>query len=233
VLADLLRAAREEAELYLWHPIDAATISTPNLVGIYAEDITDAMEFIGLNKAQDENYSAPLMHNSASSIVGNGFGLCKDMADIDKCLRKAVELPSRKAIIIEYTRSSLIVEAMTLKSELFFWPSAVSKPEVHFNLGHEVIPKNRSEAFYWASVSEVLTKVIMHRLMERQPTSQFFLFGESASDSTFRTVLEKVVGTLIGDSVQIVDENSLYAASRGAAYLSMRRGIHSILPPTK
>lgn len=226
--AELLRSAREEAELFLWRPIEVFTISTLNLAAVYTEDLNDALDFIGMNVTKDNSHDLPLLHSSSSSILSNGFGLCQNKTNLSPCLETYANYPERNVISIEYTRETLVIESLALNPKLNFWPKSLSQPIVRFNLGHEALQSDPSGAFYWAAVSEVLSKAIMQQLGSRRTPVQIFLSGENAFDPTFRTVLRQITTTLIGQIPEIRDEVPLYAASRGAAYIALKGGIQMI-----
>ena len=94
-------------------------VSTPHLIGLYQEDILDAIEYQGVYlsgivpRSLTKDYVHP--RESIAAMAGSGWGLCSNYTDIKECEREEEQMNPRRVWTIEYTNSSLHVRLETLR----------------------------------------------------------------------------------------------------------------------
>ncbi|KAF4231001.1 hypothetical protein CNMCM6805_000524 [Aspergillus fumigatiaffinis] len=187
-------------------------ISTPHLIALYEEDIHDAFEYLNLPFPEDIHHrrSWAWVRDTGAALAGYGHFLCSDYRHYEACESEIDAMPLASVISILYTKSAVKVLRATVKSAhivIGFWDN-----EDQWTLGYA----SREEEGYWDRLAL--------RLMDwkrKYPGSgmpdRVVLFGESAADKTFRSVVEKVFIQEFGSVPQILGGTDEYVAARGAA----------------
>lgn len=136
-LATLISGLRALAEQQLGHSINSAVLVTPKLVGIYKDDLDDALEYVGLVPApfryKEIKWDAP--HKLSTSYAGYGLGLCESYTDYSRCKSEEQELPHEVVLAVLCTEHVLgiSISPMEIAYKSLDWPQNY----VHdFELGH-------------------------------------------------------------------------------------------------
>ena len=98
---------RDLSQSTLNRPVVAAVTSYPRLPRLCERDISDALEYIGVEALFDRSlHYQP--HELSAAYAGYGFGLCTDYRNEGRCRYQERDLPQEQVLAIEYTKESLI-----------------------------------------------------------------------------------------------------------------------------
>ncbi|GFG13490.1 hypothetical protein IFM61606_01167 [Aspergillus udagawae] len=213
-LAVMIRQLKVQVEDVLSVPMATLPIiiSTPHLIALYEEDIHDAFEYLNLPFPEDihQRRSWAWVRDTGAALAGYGHFLCSDYRDYNACESEIDAMPLASVISILYTEDAVKVLRTTVKSAhivLGFWDD-----EDQWTLGYA----SRHEEGYWVRLALRLMEWKRKYPGSRMP-DRVVLFGESAVDKTFRSVVEKVFIQGFSSVPQIVGGADEYVAARGAA----------------
>ena len=100
-------ALRKLSESTLNRPVVAAVTSYPLLPRLCEGDISDALEYIGVEALFDRSlHYQP--HELSAAYAGYGFGLCTDYRNEGRCRDQERDLPQEQVLAVEYTKKSLM-----------------------------------------------------------------------------------------------------------------------------
>ncbi len=215
----LLKELRSAVEAHLGHSIDSAVAATPHLVALYEEDLADASEHIGL-QLQYLPYWHNHMTETGAAYAGYGLGLCGNYTDQPACNDEMQAMPDENIMAVLYTKQALTVTLSKMASALYMWEPRYRYSE-HFALGHDALGENPREEYYWECVRQALMEIMVENPYYSRP-EKVLLMGESVNDTQFRVVLEDALGSLMENMPEILAENVVYVAAKGAAELDKR-----------
>ena len=165
-----------------------------------------------------------MFHETAAAAASYGIGLCHDYTDRDACKEEIIHLPNRILLSVLYTKDSLCVEVILIHSVYAYWPYTASPPSMDFSLGSDRIRDNPNEEYYWEGVKDTIYRGVLAGLRLRRRPSVVFVFGESSMKTKFRSVLDDALRHLLGEVLEIIDENPIFRPAQGAAELAKRGG---------
>jgi hypothetical protein len=228
ILAEMLGALRNAAEVHLGSKIYYALAACPNLVALYREDIEDAFEYLSLKSLDNPNNLFRLFREPAGAAASYGFGLCHDPSNVDRCNKEEYEMPITAVLTILYTKNALCVEVSVMKSAYAYYPYPTSPPSIDFNLGSQALHDNPDEEYYWQAVRDRIMAGVAEGLPGRRPT-KVFLLGDSTHEDKFRDVMKDALKSILGYMPDIYDEDPVFSAARGAAEFAKHGGFFKSL----
>lgn len=219
-LGSVIISLRALAEEKLGHSVSLAVATTPRLVALYEEDVDDALEYAGLKSGDVPYKRGRPPHELSTGYAGYGLGLCQDYTDSAKCWAEETDMPVEIVLAILYTRSALTTSLSGMKTAYgaMEWPQNYIQD---FELGHDSLHNNPSEEYYWESLRDRIRELTIKEFDHRRIT-KVLLFGESALDATFLKVLEESIASLQDDIPEIVKDDPVFAAAKGAAEFAKR-----------
>ncbi|KAI0104170.1 hypothetical protein GGR51DRAFT_522713 [Nemania sp. FL0031] len=214
-LSNMIGALREEATRYVGGTISAAAISIPHLAALYGDDLHDAFEYLSLVYLDVFPFSnfRPIPA-SIAAYAGNGLGLCKDYRDASACAEEELNIPSRFALAVGYTHTSLTTSQAHISSAYYIEEIPTLE---NLRLGYNA----RHEENYWDAVRRMLQSPVVDSPVQRN-ISTILLFGDATEEPRFREVLQGVIDNVLGDQVEIVDQQPGFSAAKGVAELAKR-----------
>ena len=220
-LANMLLSLRAQVEMHLGHPITGATITAPNLVALYTEDLQDAFEYLNL---QYLSYYVGnnVLHETNAAYAGYGYGLCADYENREACRREQNAMPAEAVMAVLYTRSLLTVSLSFVKSAYYLY-EPVGRYLVDFNLGYDA--RTSLEGGYWNTVRYRLGEVLRENPYYERP-SKVLLMGDCVGIGRFRDALNSVLDEETVEMPLVLVNNSQGVAAAGAAE-SAKRIAHS------
>jgi hypothetical protein len=222
ILSKLLSLLREQAEERLGRKVGSAVVTSPNLVALYAEDITDAMEYTGLKPPYLKGSSdlEQPRENSAAQ-AGYGVGLCSHYKDYDQCESEEDQMPVRRVLTVLFTRSALALYEAAYKGALsFHGPSYHGRSD--FLLGSDAIHTNPKEEYYWEDVRNRVMEVLLRYGGERYPVTQVSMLGESALNPRLLEVVNSSISAIYEEQPEFLLSDPIFAAAKGAAEFAIR-----------
>lgn len=178
------------------------------MVGLYSEDIHDALEYLGLPPVSRESEVDQLSFRAPRSLLTSftAHG-CRD------------DNATKAVLAVEYTRQSLSVEFDTASG---FETHLPGKVLTDFSVGSD--RRRDACSAYWQLVaSDVRSAVWAYNTSMKPRVDVVILMGEpqGVGDERFR---DAVVGVAreFGEPEVIVDD-PLYSASKGAAMLAWKK----------
>ncbi|KAI0547881.1 hypothetical protein F4679DRAFT_552435, partial [Xylaria curta] len=212
-LSRMIRALREQASNFVGEPVSAAAISIPHLAALYYEDLRDAFEYLSLFYVKSDPvwYFRPL-RTTLAAYVGNNRGLCRDYKDVAACREEGNHIPRQCALAVGYTHTSLT----TSLAEIAGSRSVEEIPALeNLRLGYDA----RHEESYWEIVRHMLRSPVVDSWVQRNIT-MVLLSGDATEKPRFREVLGEVINDVLGEYVEIIDQQPEFSAAKGAAELA-------------
>jgi hypothetical protein len=212
-LAAMIQQLQVQAEDVLGAPLATVpfVLSTPHLPALYGEDIQDAFEYLGLPFPKTGwRGSWAWVRDTGAALAGNGRFLCSDYRNYQACKSEIDQMPIAEVLSILYTEKGLKILQTGVKSA-----HAVAgswDDEDRWTLGYA----SRNEEGYWDRVAVRLMDWKRNWPGSLTP-DMVLLFGESAADETFRTVLENVFIEEFGSVPEILGGSDEYVVARGSA----------------
>ncbi|KAF7166920.1 hypothetical protein CNMCM5623_000457 [Aspergillus felis] len=212
-LAAMIQKLQVQAEDLLGAPLATVpfVLSTPHLPALYAEDIQDAFEYLGLPFPKTGwRGSWAWVRDTGAALAGYGRFLCSDYRDYEACESEIDQMPIAEVLSILYTEKGLKILQTGVKSAHVvagFWDD-----EERWTLGYA----SRDEEGYWDRVAVRVMDWKRNRPGSVTP-DLVLLFGESAADETFRSVLESAFIKEFGSVPEILGGGDEYVVARGAA----------------
>ncbi|KAI2462863.1 hypothetical protein F4781DRAFT_163098 [Annulohypoxylon bovei var. microspora] len=214
-LSNMIHALRDQASNFVSEPVSAAAISIPHLAALYGEDLHDAFEYLSLVYLEFFPFSnfRPI-HASIAAYAGNGRGLCGDYRDAAACEEEELHIPSRFALAVSYTHTSLTTSQAHLSNAYYLEETPTLE---NLRLGYD----ERHEEFYWEAVRDMLQSPVVDSPVQRNIT-MVLVFGDATEKPRFREVLGDVVDNVLGGKPEIIDRQPEFSAAKGAAELAKR-----------
>ena len=222
ILSRLLGPLREKVEERLGRKVSSAVVTSSNIVALYAEDITDAMEYTGLKPPYLKGSSDLSQPREVSAAqAGYCVGLCTHYKDYDQCESEEREMPVRRFLTVLFTRSALLLYKAASKEALeFYEPREFGQAD--FRLGSDAIHNNPKEEYYWEDVRNTVLEVLLRYGGERYPVTQVFMLGESALNPTFLEVVQSSISAVYKEQPEFFLSDPMFAAAKGAAEFAIR-----------
>ena len=205
--------------------VTAAVLSSPDQVSLSAEEITDALEHLGIRNLMAEPDTLEDLYASSAAYAGFGMGLCKRYTDPYVCEREDNQIyPSTRLLHLDFSPESLCTTVRWIKSAK---ESRVDESFVDHDLG---LGRNHVlEAVYWDTVRNRVRRLAQSFGLR---ITQVILTGSSANDQRFKVaVREALRDWTTADALDMLDQQSydkepsmlLYATAKGAAEFAKRR----------
>jgi hypothetical protein len=228
IIGEYVKVLREDVEEQLGETVWRAAVSFPRLLALYKEDISDALEWAGI-EYQDVISFEPLTDASAN-YAANGFGLCHEYKDSDRCQEEKHKFPLQNTIHIQFTNNALVVELVTMfyAESYILWPNMAIQD---FDLGFN---NQNISVDYWDLVRERMIGLFKRNewTWNPDPPTQVFITGDdSALDETFRKVVREACSWKDNDP-EYFDDDVYFMTAKGTAELSKRQYYRSPLPQT-
>ena len=222
ILSRILGPLRERVEERLGRKVSSAVVTSSNIVALYAEDITDAMEYTGLKPPYLKGSSDLSQPREVSTAqAGYGVGLCAHYKDYDQCESEERQMPVRRFLTVLFTRSALLLYKAVSKEALeFYEPPNFGRTDFH--LGSDAIHNNPKEEYYWEDVRNTVLEVLLRYDGERDPVTQVFMLGESALNSRFLEVVNSSISAIYEERPEFFLSDPMFAAAKGAAEFAIR-----------
>ena len=220
ILGKMLIGLAAEAERRLGRSIDSAAVSTLNLPALYKEDLQDAFEYVGL-RYLDIPVHYNVLHETNAAYAGYGYGLCSNFTNRVACKQEQEEMPSDVVMAVLYTRTALTVSLSIMRSAYYLFEPDY-RHLADFELGYDVrLAGGSSGMTYWEKLGSKLGQILTENPYYERP-SKVLLLGDCVQDRTFVLVLEKVLRDQCEHMPEFLDEDSEWAAARGAAEFARR-----------
>ncbi|PQE10339.1 hypothetical protein CJF32_00000872 [Rutstroemia sp. NJR-2017a WRK4] len=242
ILAAMVSALYKETQMWLAmgseQPIAAAVLSSPDLIKLTTEEVSDVLDCLKLKNLMDDGpYTLDSVWSLSAAYAGYGRGLCPTYTDADTCDEEEWYFPSQSVLHIDFNRESLSGTVDTLKS-IQNW--GVDAAFIDPDLGHRheeawlaSAPETDSE-LYWAAVSARIRELVVSY---HWCINELLLTGTSVTDARFKTALRDALHDIVaGDVLAVLDDNSdntvnaeewkdmfAFATARGAAEVAKRR----------
>ena len=205
--------------------VTAAVLSSPDLVSLSGDEITDAFDYLSITNLMAKPDTLEDLYASSAAYAGLGMGLCDHYTDPYICEQEDNQIyPSTRLLHLDFSPESLCVTVRWIKSAK---EGKVDKSIVDYDLGlgRSYILKN----LYWDAVRSRIRKVVQSFGVR---ITQVILTGSSASDQRFKAVVREALKdwTTIG-AFDMMEQQGLdgepsmllYATARGAAEFAKRR----------
>ena len=211
---------RKLSESILNRPVVAVVTSYPHLPCLCERDISDALEYIGVEALFDRSlHYQP--HELSAAYAGYGFGLCKDYRHEGRCRDQERDLPQEQVLGVEYTKKSLITRLESITTAyISYEPADTFLIDTGSGLEHASNYPGGAHV-YWDRVRLRLIQLPLES-WSRKNITKVLLIGESASNGTFMDVVRDAMAKLQDDPPQIYHKDSLFVAARGAADFATR-----------
>ncbi|KAK7752491.1 hypothetical protein SLS62_005459 [Diatrype stigma] len=215
-LSHMIRALRDHSSDFVGEPVSAAAISIPHLAALYGDDIQDAFEYLSLAYLEFFPFwNFRPVSATIAAYAGNGWGLCRDYRDVAACEEEELQIPSRFALAVSYTHTSLTTSQAHVASANYLEEGPTLE---NLLLGYDA----RHEESYWDAVRHMLRSPVVDSPVRRN-ISMVLLSGDATEKPEFREVLGEVVDAVSHDGEpEIVDQQPGCSAAIGAAELAKR-----------
>ena len=234
VLAAFIQTLRSRVETHLGgRPISGAAVSVPHFWALYAEDLEDVFEYLGLIYLQHYPYwHGGIFYEAGAAYASNGFGLCSNYTDVKACTAErrhpSHQRQRENVLTVGYT-SGMLTSTWSHQGMWFAQPPAenILYTVADFSLGHDNKPDSGGsrEADYSAFVRDaLLTPLLEANRYMRLVTHKVVLHGDCADDKRFQTVVEEALAVAarnLNDS-DVFAEDVTYATAKGAAEMAKR-----------
>lgn len=201
-----------------WNQQCVITISAPNLLALYEEDISDTLTYLHLlpQAARIPTFNT-LLPATLAAYAGHGLGLCANYTNPVACAEEQRGMPTEDIMAITYTADVLFVSVARVHSVTWLWEPSYRRTE-SWDLGSA----QRDRDGYWNEVEGMVRSVLRAHPYYTRP-GKVILMGESAGDAHFGDVLGDVLRSEIGgDGLPIWAEGAESAVARGAGEISKR-----------
>lgn len=215
ILADMIRALRDEASCFVGEPVSVGAVSIPHLAALYGEDLYDAFEHLSLvwlDILPSWNYNP--VYASLAAYAGNGLGLCEEYRNVAECNDEESRMPGRWVLCVSYTHTSLITSQARL-SDAYGIQDFPRFESMH--LGYDA----RHGDSYWDAVRNMLRSPVVES-SPRRNVAMVLVYGDATEKPEFREALRQVIDDVIDGEPVIVDQLPEFSAARGAAELAKR-----------
>ncbi|KAH9220865.1 hypothetical protein DL95DRAFT_478168 [Leptodontidium sp. 2 PMI_412] len=139
-IARLLASLPPAAEAFIGgRKMSGAVATIPLLLALYAEDLKDAFEYVGIFYIPHYPFwFGDIFSETAAVYSGYGFGLCSNYTDIDSCDEERHHPPhqnhTENVLSVSYIRSSLTC-TWAVQGMWFAFPAADEFKVVDYDLG--------------------------------------------------------------------------------------------------
>ena len=90
--------------------LNAAVLSSPDLVSLSAEEITDALNYLSITNLMAKPDTLEDLYASSAAYAGLGMGLCDDYTDPYVCEQENNQIyPSTRLLHLDFSLESLCV----------------------------------------------------------------------------------------------------------------------------
>ncbi|KAI9892316.1 MAG: hypothetical protein M1814_001515 [Vezdaea aestivalis] len=160
-LRKIFRRLRIETEAALGQKLDGIFVSKPPVIGLYDEDIEDALRLEGLRLIKGH---ASLSHQRdiATSYAAASLGLVSNYQDVETCQVEEAQLPLSIAISITFTRYFLgaTVSSMIRANAAGHGDNLGQDLFVDFGAGLDRMGSFSAPNFYWLHICNRLASVV-------------------------------------------------------------------------
>ena len=205
--------------------VTAAVLSSPDLVSLSGEEITDALDYLSITNLMAKPDTLEDLYASSAAYAGLGMGLCEHYTDPYVCEQEDNQIyPSTRLLHLDFSPESLCVTIRWIKSAK---ESKFNESIIDHDLGLE-----RSYVLkdvYWDAVRSRIRRLVQSFGVR---ITQVILTGSSASDQRFKAVVREALKdwTTVG-AFDMMEQQGLdgelsmllYATARGAAEFAKRR----------
>ena len=223
-LADMLIALRSEVEKQLHVSIRSAYITMLHLSALYREDLDDAAEYAGFESLAFPMSLLPgpydILYETSALYAGYGYGLCKDYEDKVGYKQEQHEMDSEVVMAVAFTRSALTV-TLSIMQSVYYLYEPKQRHLSNFTLGFESDLRQKDEKAYWKAV-EIHLAIILATFPLYERPGKVLLTGECTNNQTFQKTLQKVVADQMDIPPTVLNEDTEFAAAKGAAELAKR-----------
>jgi len=183
-ISNMIRALRDKASEFVGQPVTAAAISILHLAALYGEDLFDAFEHLSLVYLEFGSFrSLRPIPATISAYVGNGHGLCEDYREVAACKEEEAHIPSRFALSVSYTDTSLITSQARLSNANSLDEGPTRE---NLRLGYNA----RHQEGYLEAVRDMVRSPIVD-IGARNNLSIVLLLGDATEELSFRQLLEE------------------------------------------
>lgn len=199
--------------------ICSVVVSSPYSIALYDEDISDALNYAGLEPLTDRSLQIQ-PHQLSAASGGVGLGLCEHSEDFERCKQEERDLPYEQVLVISYTKDALEVSLAAVKSA--YRPI---EPENHhlidWDLGENSLDSYSRVDAYWIVIRGRILELGYSEYPKKQITA-VMLLGESAHNEDFQHNVIDALQEFQDDLPIIHRADPLYLAARGAAEYAKR-----------
>jgi hypothetical protein len=223
----MISALRSSVEAQVGSKVDGGVATVPHLAALYAEDLQDAFEYLGLIYIAEYPYwNGGMFYDSGAAYVGNGFGLCSDYTDPETCHNESHKPPRtpqvESVLSISYTKG-LLASTWARMGIGFEYPSADIYAVADFGLGLDSRFDYANETSYWAKVRDtIITPVLKANRYIHRETKKVILHGDSVLEGRFRDVVEEVAKLVVPNITGIFSLDPTFSAAIGASEMAKR-----------
>jgi hypothetical protein len=195
IIAALLTDLRTLATNHLGHPITAVVTSRPSLPGFDLEDLSDALEYAGLEPLHSYQRFGDIFQN-AVVYAATGKGLCSHPEDMVFCQDEEFNMRTRFLLSVSFSNAALGISFGSISSATAYW-EYVSQHRTDLGLAARYDYLN--EDLYWEALRAAIWKFA---------DGMFYLdalqvYGEEAADERFQETLKAALRDLGPDREEV------------------------------
>lgn len=191
-ISELIDNLRTKTEGQVHHKIQSVVITYPamtSLPGFHEEDISDALDYLGLRRT-DWTQAPGFLRQFNAAYAGAGAGMCRNASDVMGCGKEEDAMSYRQVIALRYTEASLSGIYGPFSSA---WKGYNTHDFLEWHLGRKMMDTYSNSRDYWRDVRNRIQNFAVSA-----PSTELVLMGEAADDEMFlETVREAFRGTEI------------------------------------
>ena len=196
ILGSMLKPLKDKAEGQLGHPVTHALASFPSLTALYAEDVWDAFEYVGLVFQQFISWPVTVP-DFAANYASQGYYLCKEYKNKTACEKEKEQLDSQPSGVwstfnFHLSDTTLMLNLPILASPYSYILFEDSKFE-DFSLGLRA-RDSEGEERYWKAVAIRIEMLLEQRKLQWEYTvmQKVFVTGKGIYEERFVEMVQKI-----------------------------------------
>ena len=226
ILAAMLREMVETAQANLPSSSPAITSALaiiPNAMALYAEDVQDALEHIGLRELSGHNvYHVPRALPAA--FAGYGLGLCADPKNFEECVKEEQTFQHRGVVMVDAGAGRLATDSRGMDTPMYVYNDKYALLDWHAwgREGNGTTEQHRDRI-----ASEITHAIYGLKQRSLVPAGEGFvdevlMAGAQGEDEVLKDIIRQEVVKYQNEEAIIRCEDPQWVVARGAAELAKR-----------
>ena len=219
ILARLLGDLRSQVEQSIGERVEAAGVTTLNLIALYEEDLRDAFEYLNLRYlAFPLRYG--ISHETSAAYAGYGYGLCSSYLDETTCKEEQTNMPSEVVMAVLYTTNVLTVSLSVVKSAYYLYEPR-TRYLLDFSLGYDDRAIASDEDEYWNALRVKLGEILRVNPYFERP-AKVLLMGDCVKMGRFQDALTSALDDNTPEPPEVFISDPEGVAAAGVSELAYR-----------